>query len=420
MKKKLSFLYSMKFGVTLLAILVVVCMLGSFIQQGKIDNYYLNLYGNQIGHLILGLGINDVFHCWWVVLLASFLCLNLVLCSIVRFPVILKKFQSGYTADRLEKLPVFKIETNLAFDDQLMQKLQMPKAVKTEKVYYSVKGKWGIWGSWLCHLSLLMIIIGYSAGQLLSVDTSIYGVPGQTKSVQGADELIQITIDDFDVLLREDHTVEQYIATLTVENGAHQVVSGTSMVNQPLDAFGYRFYQNSLGWANILSVYKGEELIHEGVLCVGESYTLEELPLTLVLAQFYPDFAMVDGQPMTLTPYLNNPNAIFGLYYEQNLIDMNSVEMEKAIQVDDYVFVLHHPQQYTLIQVLYDPTMKFVLLGGIIMLVSLYLSFYTRCEECWIKEVNGKAVVYGYAQRGSALYQQTLKHKIKKLEEKDS
>lgn len=420
MKKKLNFLYSMKFGLAVLAVLVAVCVLGSFIQQGKVENYYLNLYGNQIGYLILGLGIDDVFHCWWVILLAGLLCLNLVLCSIVRFPIIFKKFKSGYTADRFESLPVFRIETKLTSSEDVMKKLQYTKSEKCSDGWYGVKGKWGIWGSWLCHLSLLMIIIGYSAGQLLSVDTSIYGVPGQTKSVEGADEVIQITIDDFEVLLRDDHTVEQYVATLTVENGAHQVVTGTSMVNEPLDAFGYRFYQNSLGWANVLSVYKGEELIHEGILCVGESYTLEEFPLTLVLAQFYPDFAMVDGQPMTLTPYLNNPNAIFGLYYEQNLLDMNYVEMEKAIQVDDYVFVLHHPQQYTLIQVLYDPTMQFVLLGGIIMLLSLYLSFYVRCEECWVKKEDGKIVVYGYAQRGSALYQQTLKQKIKMLEEKES
>ena len=52
MKKKIRFLYSMKFGVSLLAILIIVCVIGSFVQQGQIENYYLNLYGD-VGHLIL-------------------------------------------------------------------------------------------------------------------------------------------------------------------------------------------------------------------------------------------------------------------------------------------------------------------------------------------------------------------------------
>jgi hypothetical protein len=59
--------------------------------------------------------------------------------------------------------------------------------------------------------------------------------------------------------------------------------------------------------------------------------------------------------------------------------------------------------------------MSFVLLGGIVMLISLYLSFYVRTEECWIDNENGKLVVYGYSQRGNALYQQILKEKVKRL-----
>lgn len=417
MKNKLRFLYSMKLAIIILSILVAVCVLGSLIPQGKVDTYYFNAYGEQIGSIIKMLGIDDVFHCWWVIVLAAVLSLNLILCSIIRFPVILHQFKDGYTADRIHKIQPFRIETKLKLQPELMKKLHFFHTQSIEKGWYGVKGKSGIWGSWLCHLSLLMILGGYSIGQLMSVDTSVYGIAGQTKTVEGTPESIQVAIEDFEIRLREDHTVEQYIATLTIENEAQEVITGTSQVNAPLDAFGYRFYQNSTGWANTLSVYYKEELIFEDVLCAGESYTLDDLPLTFILAQFYPDFAIVDGQPVTLTPYLMNPTSIFALYYEGNLIDMNSVGMEQAIQVDDYVFVLHHPTQYTLIQVLYDPTMEFVLLGALVMLISLFLAFYVRCEECWIVEENGKVVIYGYAQRGALLYEKSLRDKIKRLED---
>ena len=416
MKKKLSFLYSMKFGVSLLAILIIVCVFGSFIQQGRVESYYLNLYGNA-GHLILALGMDDVFHCWWVIILAAFLIINLVLCSIIRFPVLLKKYRFGYVAERLDKIEPFRLETSLN-KEEAGKVLGYNNPIRFDRGLYYVKGKAGIWGSWLCHLSIIITILGYGAGQLLSIDTSIYGVPGQTKTVQGADETIEIKINDFEIGLRDDFTVEQYTSNLTVTLEDGRTATGISQVNYPLDAFGYRFYQNSTGWANILSVYKGEETIYDGVLCAGESYTLEEFPLTFLFAQFYPDFALIDGEPMTLTPYLKNPTSVFALYYNQDLIDMNIVEMEKAIEVDDYVFVLHHPQQYTLIQILYDPTMSFVLVGAILMLVSLYLCFYMTTSELWIVEEDGKTVVYAYARRGSVLLEQTIKGKIKLQEEK--
>jgi len=410
MKKKLSFLYSMKFGVSLLAILIVVCLFGSLIQQGNVESYYLNMFGDA-GHLILALGMDDVFHCWWVIVLAAFLCINLVLCSIIRFPVLLKQYKTGFVAERLHIVKPFRIETKLSFEDAR-------KLLGFEKENYKVKGRIGIWGSWLCHLSLIIIIVGYGVGQVLSVDTSIYGVVGDVKTVQGANEEIEIKINDFEVGLRDDYTVEQYTANITITLDDGRTVTGISQVNYPLDAFGYRFYQNSTGWANYLSVYKGEETIYEGVLCAGESYTLEEMPLTILLAQFYPDYSVVDGKPMTLTPYLNNPTSIFALYYDSNLIDMNAVGMEQAIEVDDYVFVLHHPQQYTLIQIMYDPTMSFVLIGAILMLLSLYLCFYVNPSEMWISKEDGKTVIYGYARRGAVLFEQSLKNKVKQKEEK--
>ena len=410
MKKKLGFLYSMKFGVSLLAILIVVCLFGSFIQQGKVESYYLNLFGDA-GHLILALGMDDVFHCWWVILLAAFLCVNLVLCSIIRFPVLLKQYKTGYVAERLHKVKPFRIETKASLAD-------VKKLLGFEKENYLVKGKSGIWGSWLCHLSLIIIIVGYGVGQVLAVDTSIYGVPGEVKTVQGANEEIEIKINDFQIGLREDYTVEQYTANITITLEDGRTTTGISQVNYPLDAFGYRFYQNSTGWANYLSVYKGEETIFEGVLCAGETYTLEEMPLTILLAQFYPDYMVVDGQPMSLTPSLNNPTSIFALYYDSNLIDMNAVGMEQAIEVDDYVFVFHHPLQYTLIQIMYDPTMSFVLVGAVLMLVSLYLCFYVNPSEMWLVEEDGKVVVYAYARRGGVLLETTLKSKLKQLEGK--
>ena len=148
MKKKFRFLYSMKFGVSLLVILTFVCVAGSFIQQGQIDNYYLNVYGESLGHLILALGVNDVFHCWWVIILAVFLCINLSFCSIIRFPVLMKRFKNGYTINRFDQVKPFRLDTTISYSEDIITKFGFTKNEKSDKRIYGVKGKAGIWGSW--------------------------------------------------------------------------------------------------------------------------------------------------------------------------------------------------------------------------------------------------------------------------------
>ena len=55
---------------------------------------------------------------------------------------------------------------------------------------YQSRNRLGIWGSWLSHLGMLIIVVGFALGQVMHVDTSVYGVPGQTNSlwVQTVDE----------------------------------------------------------------------------------------------------------------------------------------------------------------------------------------------------------------------------------------
>ena len=82
MKKVLSFFRSMTFGM----ILLVIVMALSLIPQQETAMTYVNAYGSQTAMLLLGLGFTDIFHTWYFYALEILLCLNLLLCSILRFP----------------------------------------------------------------------------------------------------------------------------------------------------------------------------------------------------------------------------------------------------------------------------------------------------------------------------------------------
>jgi cytochrome c biogenesis protein len=218
-----------------------------------------------------------------------------------------------------------------------------------------------------------------------------------------------VTINTFDIHLREDHTVEQYESCLTVHHKDGRQVTGVTRVNNPLQAFGKSFLQNATGWACTLSVYQGDELLDERYFFVGESLELtdihpESMDLALVFNAFYPDYVKGSRGPATRSPYLNNPAALFSLYYQGKLVDMNVVGIGHDIKAADTRFVLSDPQPYTLLQVVADPTLPLVAAGGALMLLGLFLAFYWRPEEAWMRLSQEGCTVSGYTRKGCALF----------------
>ncbi|MDH3530549.1 MAG: cytochrome c biogenesis protein ResB, partial [Acidobacteriota bacterium] len=88
MNMVLDFLSSVKFGVVLLCILVILSMTGMIIIQQNVsgfDAYYAGLTPAQ-KTVYGGLGLFDIYHSWYFNFLLLVLSLNIVLASIDRFP----------------------------------------------------------------------------------------------------------------------------------------------------------------------------------------------------------------------------------------------------------------------------------------------------------------------------------------------
>ncbi len=415
----------MRLALILLGLIVVICVLGGIIPQGMRSEEYARLFGDTASKAILFLGLNRVFTVWWFVSLVALLLINLFLCSLSRFPSVLKQFKEGFSLEKsLQRgKAAFAFSLSPGQAKALLPKLGFRKpqeqTVDGVTYLYQSRNRLGIWGSWLSHLGMLIIVVGFALGQMMHVDTSVYGVPGQTKPVEGHDLAVQI--DDFDIILRDDHTVEQYVADLTIHNLKDGTsMSGQSKVNHPLSAYGMSFLQNATSWAVTVQTYEGEQLLDERILCAGESIELKTLKadtmdLALVFHALYPDLEMTMNGPRTKSPYLNNPAALFSLYYESKLVDQNIAGMGYDIKVADYRFVLSAPQPYTLIQIVSDPSLPLVFLGGVFMLIGLFLAFYLRPQEVWVRLSDTEESLYGYTSKGAALYHDKVELLIKEL-----
>ncbi len=86
--KFLQFSSSLKCGLLLLGLLGTATILGTFIlqrpmaQEGQIEQ----VYAPQVVRLLDAVGLFDVFHTWWFILLLGLLGANITLASIERFP----------------------------------------------------------------------------------------------------------------------------------------------------------------------------------------------------------------------------------------------------------------------------------------------------------------------------------------------
>ncbi len=272
----------------------------------------------------------------WVLAAAGLLCLNLLLCSVRRLPVSVSNFRRAR------------------------------------------KRRIGAFGTWLCHLGMLLVIIGFIAGDFVSREYSVYGIPGSFQPV--ADTGLWLRIDDFEVRLRDDFTVDQYVAHLTVSDGSGQTVSGEASVNHPMTAFGWDLFQDSTGWANTIDIYKDGTLQRSDLVCVGETTGPDDRPnLALLFNKFYPDFAADPaGGYYSATPLLKNPRSLFTVCYNGEIKGMDFAAMDAPVKVNEYDFVFRSPEQYTLIVIKKDPAELMVGISAMLMLTGIFMAFYWR------------------------------------------
>ena len=403
----------MGFAITLLVVLAAACVVASFVTQGQSAAWYAETYGEGTAKLIVGLGLDDAFHSWWFLTLTAFLCGNLLLCNLTRLKPLIARTKREVDPAAALSGPADAACEAVADPLPLFERLRLPKPkareIEGKRVLFSGKNRLGLWGPWVCHLGILLLILGFTLGQLTHREYTVYGVP--------------LTIDDFEVQLREDDTVAQYVADITVfraPQGSTTVpdsVSDTVSVNHPARLYGFKVYQNSTGYAARITVNEEGTPLQTTVVCAGEGIEIADAPgLRVYLNAFYPDFYLQPGVgPMTLSGRMNNPAYLYSITYRDSMVGMNYwQEADGPITVNDYSITFSEPQSYTLLQVKTDRFQGLALLGGLITLLGLILAFYLLPAKAWaVADEAGTWTVYGQSRKGGALFREAFERAVK-------
>ena len=400
-KKIFAFLRTMKFGLILLGMLCLVSVVGSVVPQGREEAFYLNNYSPLWSQLIITFKAYDIYHSSGFIALFIALALNLFLCSTVRFKNVINKIKKLSLAPSETQLKNPVKSMNYFSTDSIKDvfKSEGFKNIKcttydSTEIYYSNKNKIGYLGSWLIHIGILVIIVFYSYGQYTFFDTAVFGTPGSMQQLEGTNYIMNI--EDFEIIYRDDGSVQQYITqgTLTDKDGT-SLVSGKIYVNNPMRYDGYTFYQHSTGWASEVNVFKDGQNLGSEIVYDGTAYINNKEFIVIQMHHLYPDFVATETGFASKSNDLNNPKILYSLLYGGQRVDMNLVSPGQDVHWQDFTFNFNNPERYTYLSVNKMNGKVGALIGSIIIMLGLFLAFYMKPKQLIVERKAETIYIYG-------------------------
>ena len=276
----IGLLSSVRFGVTMLVIVLICAMIGMLVRQQSVEGfeqYYQHLTPSQraiYGRLLFF----DIYHAWYFLLFLAITGLNIILASIDRFPtawqyVVKPKLQAS---PKFIRAQMFNTESGSDLPPMLLaekvaaswRKLRFRPKISEENGRITVFGQRNVWnrlGAYSVHIALLTIFTGGVLTARLGVGGSMEIQPGRSANristvtatidgpVGGQAEL-PFSVECTDLqqkLVRPEGNLDpgntiDWLTYVTIRDAETGKASDALVhLNFPHDYGGYRFFQSS-------------------------------------------------------------------------------------------------------------------------------------------------------------------------------
>ncbi len=441
---------SVKLAIILLLLLAVVSIIGTVLAQGDsaqdnlqlFENWVVKIYdlaglvdaddpasvaarGGQIRTVAGRLfrfsqraSFTNLYHAWYFYLLLGLFSLNLMICTIKRWPITWRLIARNQVRMEEKRLRSMANRQSLTLDLSIAEARErilaaLKKGRYSPKVeeegdtifFFGQKGVYSRLGVYSTHLSILVILLGGIIGV-----TS--GFKGYMQITEGTAESrfydrrskttkrlpFEVRCDNFQVDYYPGTTrPKDFYSDLTIIENGEEMFSKRIEVNDPLVWNGIWFYQSSYGEtgrgvkATILIVdpETGEE---QRESFDGRSKTVSAFGVTVNIMQIIPDFALdANQQPISKSNQPNNPAALVEVTRADGSAQRTWIfqrypetKMAEGLPVD-LTFVDYGGIQYTGLQVVYDPGVWVIWLGCTVMVIGLYLAFFIAHRRVWVR-----------------------------------
>jgi cytochrome c biogenesis protein len=433
-------LSSVRLTIPLLIVLAVASIFGTLIPQNGTPEEYLRIYKVSTYKILAILGFLDMYHAGWFVFLLALLSLNLIVCSLKRWPSVRRVFSRPEipTSEGQWKAtaPGRKFTLSLPaggalpkVQEGLLRAFGRPQALQGQGAWYLLaeKGKLSRLGFYCIHFSILVILLGGMIGSFFGLRGYVNIVEGETvdrvflrngRQVQPLG--FKVKLDQFNVSFYDTGAPRDFKSTVTILEGDRKVLTKAIRVNHPLTYNGISFYQSSYGVDSV------EKVVLEVVeRATGRGFTLSAqtgvrvkipgTPDALLLNRFIPDLqgmgpafqgVLLEGErPVeNLVILQNNPDFI---HQRRGRFEFRIREIQ--------------PKYYSGLQVNRDPGVWVVWAGCFLMMAGFYMTFFMSHRRIWVRmtERKGETLVemMGSSHRNRTDFEKELDRVGKSLKE---
>ncbi len=448
-----NFFKSLRLTIILLITLALVSIIGTVVKQGETPDVYIKEYGERAYYWLSASGMTDMYHAWWFTILLVMLTLNIIVCTIDRFP---SKWRS--VLHQRTDVPLRFVQ-NLSNNSVISGVKGRPAEIKEgilellrrhryrfevsnspeEVTIMAYKGKWGRFGSDIVHLSIIIILVGAIMGSIWGFRGFQAIYVGDTRAIPNTD--FKIKVNRFWMDYYEDGQVKQYNSDLTVLEDGKEVLNKVIYVNEPLEYKGVRFFQSSYGlaWGKIrkaqlalMDKQTGKEIGKPFFINWNERLEVPSLKgYEIKLIGFVSDFAFDENRKFVYAKSIEHNNPAIqveiikdGKRLSTPWIFLNFPGLFPVLGDSKYELVLktYQPIMYTGLQITRDPGVNVVWFGSVLMGIGFILAFFVFHKRLWIKvrSCSNTAEIYvgGMINKNRMIFEREFKEFIGSLKER--
>ncbi len=446
---------SIQTGVVLLILVVILSAAGTIVLQRPVTepDEMQRAYPPHVLRILDAVGLTDVFHAWWFLGLMLLVSLCIVAASIDRFPNSWRYFSRPYKYPDESFRRALRPQKSVAIADEESGLVAAERALhslgfKPERVVR--EDHFGIFAErhriselavYIVHASLLLIFFGTIVDGIWGWRGYLSLNEGQTSNLvelhDGTTRTLPFAIrcDTTGQENYQDGTPKKWWSKLAVVQGGQDVQKKEIVVNDPLLYNGVRFYQSSYGdngkvdkLSLVATPSNGSGVRQEIGLALNGTVPLDA-DTTVRFTEFFPDFAVRDGQVYKKSNYLENPAAHLvvasksaGKDFDVWLPPMDEVaDNSKApYQFRPVDLKMGH---FTGLQVSHEPGQLGVWSGVVLIGVGLAFVFYVVHMRFWAVPVcdpkTGKYSLWigGSANRNRDAFEQRFTELVALVEE---
>lgn len=413
-----SFFSSTQLAIVLLILIALFSAVGTIVPQREAAADLAHHMQPGLFSFLQRMQIFDLYHSIWFFLLTGLLSLNLIVCSLDRLPMAWRRFRQRpkpknedvFTDSPKENsfstTADFSKATSIAaaFLQKKYSGFQQESA-ENSRYFYADKGRFSIFGVFIVHLSILIMVAGAVLGSLFGLKGHVNIVEGETVSEvslrNGQRSLslpFSVRCDKFTVEFYENGAPKTYSSDLTFLRNNTVIYTGKLLVNHPIKLEGYRFYQSSYGSAGEgkahLEVFKGGKKSIKKTVTIDDVFDLPGGEGNVHVLRIEEDLMkMGPAVKLAVRGAKSREETVFWVFHqiekikEMNPAIISQIPMLDPGLFDPYFFVLNSLEEkyFTGLQVSRDPATPVVAGGAALLICGLVLILFSYYRQVWIR-----------------------------------